>query len=611
MAIDAPKVYEIGLDAQRIEVDEVRYFIEPASVPLEIEKFKDFGEWQVDRMRSGLPSSEVRNKRVIGYYELSTKIGMPIYFQYNWATPLDLQKFVVIDSSGSEIDTDVVRDLMLISSAYLPAGHYKIIFIAEPKLYSDVRLDFTIMNPAQVSGAWMKEIRFRILIYGIGLAFIFFNLSMFLLHRRLYFIYYVGYSLTILFPLAVGSADVPMGSTLIWNFSIIFNCLFTVLMSSSVLRLREFQPVLIRFTFILWVIAAGFLFLRYFLDSRMYFYIGMAIGIVCYLICMFSAVRRMQAGYIPATFFALGWGVLAFGYALNYVAMFFIYIPGLTWSAYIAYALESLLFAVALAYRTRDSEQRAVEDRLHALSQLQKVIYPHQMQQITNGHELEGTMPTTSGHACVISFDIIGSSKIKHIRSKEFFRNVFTRCNAIMSEGYDGKSLKANAYRVKEMGDGFLCSVGYPFQSMTVNSTNEAIDLARRFAQVLHEEAAILHSETPIACGIGIALDTLTGFYPEAGTKEYDIYGHALVLATRYEGMRKILFEAEKGRSVLIIQEVVYQSLDPSHRAGFSLMDLKELGVVVRDDPAATKLYYQFLDQQQADEKPATHLKAV
>ncbi len=123
------------------------------------------------------------------------------------------------------------------------------------------------------------------------------------------------------------------------------------------------------------------------------------------------------------------------------------------------------------------------------------------MQQIRSGIELENTMPTTSGRACVISFDIIGSSKIKHIRDKEFFRNVFTRCNAIMSEGYDGKNLKANAYRVKEMGDGFLCSVGYPFQSMTVNPTNEAIDLAKRFAQVLSEEAAILHSKTPIACG--------------------------------------------------------------------------------------------------------------
>jgi hypothetical protein len=110
----------------------------------------------------------------------------------------------------------------------------------------------------------------------------------------------------------------------------------------------------------------------------------------------------------------------------------------------------------------------------------------------------------------------------------------------------------------------------------------------------------MLHSETPIACGIGIALDTITGFFPEAGTKEYDLYGQAIVLATRYEGMRKTLFEAETARSVLIIQEKVYHSLDPSHRNGFKMMDLKELGIVVRDDPAATRLYYQFLDETQS-----------
>jgi class 3 adenylate cyclase len=327
---------------------------------------------------------------------------------------------------------------------------------------------------------------------------------------------------------------------------------------------------------------------------------------------MYAAVRRMQAGYIPATFFALGWGVIAIGYCLNMLAIYMGTFRFLIYSGYVAYAVESMLFAVALAYRTRDSEQRAVQDKVHALSQLQKVVYSHQMEQIKQGRELEETMPTSSGHACVISFDIIGSSKIKHIRSKEFFRNVFARCNAIMSEGYDGISLQANAYRVKEMGDGFLCSVGYPFKSMTVNPANEAVDLSRRFAQALSEEAEILHSEIPIACGIGIALDTLTGFYPEAGTKEYDIYGPALILATRYEGMRKTLFEANKGQSVLIIQEQVFQSLDPSHRNGFRVFNLQEAGLVVRDDPAATKLYYQFLDENlaSADITPG-HLKVV
>jgi len=288
------------------------------------------------------------------------------------------------------------------------------------------------------------------------------------------------------------------------------------------------------------------------------------------------------------------------GFGLNFFALYLVNIPGLGWSAYFAFALESMLFAIALAYRTRDSEQRAIKNKVHALSQLEKVVYPHQTDQTKNGMNLESTMPTLQGHACVLSFDIIGSTSIKHIKEKSFFRNVFMRCNNIISEGYDGKTMQASAYRVKELGDGFLCSVGYPFASISNNSANDAVELAKRFAQVLAEDSEILHTATPVVCGIGIALDTITGFYPEVGTKEYDIYGPALALAKRYEGMRHILFENEKDRSVLIVQEVVYLSLDPSYRAGFAPVDLEMRGLVVRDDPSATKLYYLFLDSAAA-----------
>jgi class 3 adenylate cyclase len=225
---------------------------------------------------------------------------------------------------------------------------------------------------------------------------------------------------------------------------------------------------------------------------------------------------------------------------------------------------------------------------------LKKIIYLHQLLEIKNGKELESTMPTTSSQACVISFDIVGSSKIKHIKAKTFFRNVFARCNELMVEGYDGKKLKSKAYRIKEMGDGFLCSVGYPFESITDNPAIEAVVLSRSFARILKEESARLSID--ILCGIGIASDTITGFYPEVGTKEYDLYGPGIILATRYEGMRKALFKDGLKQSVLIIQENVYESLSIELRSQFIEEDLQELGIVVRDDPSAIKIYYQFLD---------------
>jgi hypothetical protein len=594
-ARESPKAYEIGKEPLRINVSEFQYLIQPISTPFKADEFARIDSWQHAKAGLNLLSQEIHNKRVVISFDIKTAVET-VYFIYSWASPLDSQKFVLLSENGEVIDTVDVRKNMLLSRVDLSKGSYKVLFIAESARLSDIKFNFYIMNAAFVGGTYLDETKFFLYVYGVGSAFIFFNFTMYLLHRKPYFIYYVGYSLTILFLLMVGSGDIPQGSSIFWNLSLSLNCLFTILMSTSVLRMREFHPWLVRVSIFLWIISTALISSRYMLDTRLFWVAGMVCGLVCYFLCMYAAVRRMFSGYIPATFFALGWGVLAIGYGLNIVAIYVSYIPSLIYAAYVAYAIESMLFAVALAYRTRDSEQRAVQDKVHALSQLQKVVYSHQMEQIKKGQELESTMPTKSGHACVISFDIIGSSKIKHIRAKTFFRNVFTRCNAIMTEGYDGKNLKANAYRIKEMGDGFLCSLGYPFESMTDNPANEAVDLARRFAEVLSEEAAILHADTPVACGIGIALDALTGFYPEAGTKEYDLTGPALILATRYEAMRKTLFEAEKSRNVLIIQDVVFQSLDPSHRVGFKALDLKEAGVVVRDDPAATKLYYKFLD---------------
>jgi class 3 adenylate cyclase len=605
----AEKVYTLASEATRIDVNELRYLIEPASLPLDISRINQIGSWTWIEKQRRFSWREISSKRLVLSFTMKTEVET-VYFNYMWAPPLSFQKFYILEEDGHLIEPEVVRSSMLMVQARLKPGLYRVFFVAEPTILSDMKSNLYIMNSAYLSGTFLDEAKFYLYVYGVGSAFVFFNFTMFLLHKRRYFIYYVGYSLTILYILAVGSGDLHLTLGPFWNLSLCLNCMFTILMSSSVLRLREFHPRLLQVTYALWAVSCLFLMGQNLANMTMFNALGLLTGLLCYFLCMYAAVRRMLVGYIPATFFALGWGVLGIGYVMNVIAIYVASMRGLIYSAYVAYAIESMLFAVALAYRTRDSEQKANADKLHALSQLQKVVYPHQIEQIKQGAELEATMPTSPSHGCVLAFDIVGSSKIKHIKAKEFFRNFFARCNAIMSEGYDGKNLKARAYRIKEIGDGGLCSIGYPFASLTGNPANEAVDIGKRIAQALAEEAEMLHSPTPITCGIGIALDTLIGFYPDTGTKEYDIYGHALVLATRYEAMRKTLFEDAKDQSILIIQEQVYLSLDPSHREGFLPLDLEEKGIVVRDDPAAKKLYYQFL-KVAVDQKETPHLAAV
>jgi class 3 adenylate cyclase len=315
------------------------------------------------------------------------------------------------------------------------------------------------------------------------------------------------------------------------------------------------------------------------------------------LICVYTVTRAKMNGRLGSR--VIFHGILVFSVFL----LWDVYISlqsGLT-SSYLFHwgflvFILSQSGAIAQAYDDTFNKLVATEAaKHHSLEQLAKVFFPHQIAAIRQNKQLEDTMPTNPGQGCVISFDIVASSRIKHIKAKEFFRKVFARCNQTMAEGYDGINLKARAYRIKEMGDGFLCSIGYPFQSLTDNPAHDAIDLARDFARILEEESTMLHANAPVACGIGIALGPLTGFFPESGTKEYDIYGQAIMLATRYENLRKTLFESEVTGSIIIIQEQVYQSLDPQHREGFVAMDLRESGFTVRDDPSATHLYYQIL----------------
>lgn len=233
--------------------------------------------------------------------------------------------------------------------------------------------------------------------------------------------------------------------------------------------------------------------------------------------------------------------------------------------------------------------------RSHSYAQLGKIVYPHQMKMIQGGRILEETMPTSDSEAVVISFDIISSSRIQHEKVKKFLRDTFSRCTQAMMEGYDPDQLQAPAYRIKEVGDGFLCSVGYPFRTLSGSKANDALQLAFQFHKILKEESQVLHSEVPICCGIGLALDSISGFYPESGAKEYDVFGRSVILATRYEAMRKYILEEDQGSSIIILQSRVYESLDRERRDGFKKFDLREHRITVRDDSGATCLYYMLL----------------
>jgi class 3 adenylate cyclase len=275
-----------------------------------------------------------------------------------------------------------------------------------------------------------------------------------------------------------------------------------------------------------------------------------------------------------------------------------------TYTIHIGFLLFILFQAGAIAKNYASIQTSLIEEeskRKHSYRQLGKVFYPHQLLMMEGGRNLEDTMPTGPGKGCVLCFDIIGSSSVKHINKNQVIKKFFTHCYEVMMENYSTAALSANAYRLKEMGDGFLCSIGYPFK--VPDGSNEAAfatRLALRFIAIFDEHIRAMDYPLPIHCAVGIAGGDLEGFYPESGTREYDLYGRAVILATRYESMRKYLFRnGQVDASVLIIQEEIYLSLPTDLRRRFAEFDLVRHNLKVRDDPSARVLYYAMVTKEQ------------
>ena len=228
----------------------------------------------------------------------------------------------------------------------------------------------------------------------------------------------------------------------------------------------------------------------------------------------------------------------------------------------------------------------------HAFSQLEKVFYPHQINLMKAGDELEKTMPTSPKMGIVISFDIVNSSNLKHFKLNEFLETSIRQCIDILFEDYEPELMQAKGYRIKEMGDGFLCSIGYPFSiSGDQTEADLAIELADRFIGILDLATERYGFPDPVYCGIGIAMGQLQGYYPKSGTKEYDLYGSGIIKATRYESLRKKLFRSQQAHSV-IVQTNIYNSISSSLRKKFDCYTMAE-NEGIRDDPGAKEFYYK------------------
>ncbi|MDX1492005.1 MAG: hypothetical protein R3332_12025 [Pseudohongiellaceae bacterium] len=247
------------------------------------------------------------------------------------------------------------------------------------------------------------------------------------------------------------------------------------------------------------------------------------------------------------------------------------------------------------------------DTRQHLYRQLSKLVYPHQLEMIKSGEELEKTMPVEKGLAIINVFDVQRSSEIKHEKTKSFYLDVFRAFSQICMHGYQHNPLKSRAFRLKETGDGFISSIGYPFLSDDSESlADHSIDTALIMFKAFNEEVKKFNYTQPIKGAMGLAYNSVQGTFQSSGIKSYDLFGEALVQAYRYEEIRKhpVVREAMNKRAaelglehynLLIIQEVVFNSLKPDYKAMFSAIDLNEIGLKIRQDIDANFVYFHVL----------------
>lgn len=164
--------------------------------------------------------------------------------------------------------------------------------------------------------------------------------------------------------------------------------------------------------------------------------------------------------------------------------------------------------------------------------------------------------------------------------------SVFQAFLQICMKGYELKPLRSRAFRLKETGDGFISSVGYPFLLVESRSlADSAVTTTFQMFEAFNKEGVKFNYSRPVKGAMGLAYNSVQGTFQSGSIRSYNLFGDALIQASKYEELRKHpaiwnLFKEEVAKlglghfNVLIIQEVVYNSLSTEYRKKFTELHL-------------------------------------
>lgn len=465
---------------------------------------------------------------------------------------------------------------------------------------------------------------------GIMIAMILYNLFLYISLRSLSYLFYVAFCVSFLM-MQCSLAGIWSyltfigGDTRVWlmNWGFLFSAcssqLFSILFALSFFKVYKKYPKLVKGV----SIYLAFLIMQIILIlfENNYLLSSMLANSTAGLTCIFLLVlgfRYCLLGYRPAIYYTIAWMfVLIASILLSLTNMNLV--PGsnlLNFGTLIGACIETTLLSLALADRVRLNETQRAEEREsyiqelykkesanhHSYSQMSKMVYSHQVQQMRSGMRLEETMPVGQKYACVICFDIIKSSELPEDRANQFFSAVFKECNSVIERNYNDTTLEADGFRINEMGDGFLCSVGFPFTlPRNISIEDKSILLANEFVDIFHKHAKNFFPREDLKCSLGIASGLLSTNFNQIGTLSYHVSGQPIILATRYESSRKLLYPAGPPSSIILVQDQVMAKVGPQLQSQFNTKDLSQGGVKIRDNEDSQVLFYALKDNLAAN----------
>ncbi len=319
-----------------------------------------------------------------------------------------------------------------------------------------------------------------------------------------------------------------------------------------------------------------------------------------YFIAFINALYHYRRKTLYAAFFVLAWASVLIAFVFFAANRVYWQLPFGTEVVNIGILIEILIFSSVMSLRSHRKQAQAIRSKSHILSELRKIVFPHQLSQMANKTRLEETLPTSLGQACILKLTIEDGSFLQHAQWPQTLQKLQSLWYERLIQDYDSKTMSSSGYRIKELSDGVLCAIGYPFATSSGNPVQTAYTLALDFHDLVERISRELDAEEAIRCHIALSWGPVQGFFPKVGIQEYDLQGLAIVHATRYRAMANDCARLLNTKAdLLVLQATVYHSLPRNLRESFVCLDLAEAGLFVRDDPKASQLYVREIKPSQ------------